>query len=90
MRDSNFNKCRHAITDMKSRLERLESLLSSSRNVTSAENEATAALLPVASDDELSFYLTDRMGFSSFIGSFLPNNPSPGTWKLIANILYCA
>lgn len=58
---------RHAITEVKNRLERLESLVSPSKSKI-ADHDNGAPFLPVAGDNEPSFYLTDRMGFSSFIG----------------------
>ncbi|KAJ5681975.1 uncharacterized protein N7477_001915 [Penicillium maclennaniae] len=60
---------RNAITEMKNRLERLESLLSPSKSKF-ADHENDTPVLPVAGDNEPSFYLTDRMGFSSFIVFF--------------------
>lgn len=58
---------RNAITEMKSRLERLESLVSLSRSKL-ADHDHGAPFLTVYGDKEPSFYLTDRMGFSNFIG----------------------
>lgn len=52
---------------MNSRLERLESLVSLSRSKL-ADHDHGAPFLTVAGDKEPLFYLTDRMGFSSFIG----------------------
>jgi hypothetical protein len=51
---------------MKNRLGRLESLVSPSRRKLADHDQGTP-FLPVSGDDELSFYLTDPMGFSSFI-----------------------
>jgi hypothetical protein len=53
---------------MKNRLERMESLLLARRRSSRDDNRASSSLVE-GKEDDASYYLMDRIGFSSFIGT---------------------
>ncbi|GFG14154.1 3-(3-hydroxy-phenyl)propionate/3-hydroxycinnamic acid hydroxylase [Aspergillus udagawae] len=59
---------RDTIDEMKNRLERMESLLLARRRSSRDDNRASSSLVE-GKEDDASYYLMDRIGFSSFIGS---------------------
>ncbi|RHZ52745.1 hypothetical protein CDV55_102117 [Aspergillus turcosus] len=62
------NPHRDTIDEMKNRLERMESLLLARRRSAADGNRSSSSLRDV-NEDDVSFSLMDRIGFSSFIGS---------------------
>ncbi|KAF7169115.1 hypothetical protein CNMCM5623_001923 [Aspergillus felis] len=59
---------RDTIDEMKNRLERMESLLLARRR-SSVDNNSASSSLGEGKEDDASYCLMDRIGFSSFIGS---------------------
>ncbi|KAF7166297.1 hypothetical protein CNMCM6106_002155 [Aspergillus hiratsukae] len=62
------NSHRDTIDEMKNRLERMESLLLARRR-SSADDNRSSSSIRSANENDVSYCLMDRIGFSSFIGS---------------------
>jgi uncharacterized Ntn-hydrolase superfamily protein len=59
------------VDEMKNRLERMESLLLARRRSSVDDNRASSSVRD-ANQDDSSYCLMDRIGFSSFIGATIP------------------